>query len=326
MTAPIPLLLLLAGCTRAPTERLFWREAWEMIAITDDGTLLDARTAIGNTGLLAGQGHLTMDMVSHTSTPLQIRRDASPSAVHRTAGDHLIRLLGDELQIEDSAWTLVVREGQSALDATIVLANDILPIDVSADATARRRPQVPATTLVEGAQQWMVGAPLPAATLAGAWRSGEQGGILRGYGMAIRRSGDLPPSGDPVRTGVYIVAPRWSFAAEVIGDAGIGWFADETGVRTSRTVKITREGRRVLVALQPEVPMDARVDLDDTAVTHRAWAHFLLFERWAASLVWDPPDREIRLAQARIRGLTGNLEGHGAWIRTGPLTRSANSP
>jgi len=307
------------ACARAPTARVTWRETWETVALTDDGMLLDARVTIGNTGLLRGQGHLVLDFVPPSSTPLEVRRDASPAAVHQAPDGSTIHFLTDSLEMKPDAWTLVTREGYDVMDATMVLAGNLIPPGSEHPST------VPPTVLVEGSRQWTVGAPIPLGTLAGAWRSAEQGGLLRGYGCTIHRSGDISPSGTPERTAVYAFGPDWSFVAETRGSTGIGWYADAAGVRTSRTVSLTRDGDRIRVSLEPQVPVVANLEAGEIAMVSHPWSNLIFFERWTASVLWDPPDREIRLGRIRVRGIHVIADGHAAMIRTGPSQTTAAS-
>lgn len=312
MLAFLPLLLL-ASCTTDPQDRVLWRESWEMVALTDDGMVMDARLVIGNTGLLKRQGHLTVDFISPTTTPLQVRRDLSPSAIARDPSGQLLTLLTNELQMTDRSWTLLVREGQKALDATVVLADDIVPHG------GDRPSWIEPVALVEGDARWEVSAPVPAATLAGAWRSGDLGGILRGYGVATYAAGDVPPDGDVERQDVTAAGPHWAFGIRTLGDAGLAWFADDRGIRTSRSVSLRRDGDRIKISLQPQLAMDATLDLKAAGLVTQVWKHLLFFESWIVGLAWSPPDRETRLASIRIHGLKSTWEGHGVWVRTGTL-------
>lgn len=317
MTALL-LLAAIVACEEVPSDRLTWRESWEMTSIGEDGTVLHGRVVVGNTGLLRGQGHVVLDVLPPSGTPIQLRRDVPPSALTRSEDGRTLVLGGDELAAGPDSWTLSVREGYSALDATIVLSADQLP----ADPTTGGVPEVPSTEILTGERSWAVGVPLPLATLAGAWRAGEQGGLLRGAGMAVRRSGDTLPSGDPPRTSLHVCDPRWSLGVETAGTSGIAWLADATGVRTSRSVVLSRDGGRVLVDLAPDLPVTVRVQLEDRVIYASPWRHHLLFERWLVRLLLAPEGRETRRGRARVRTGEKSLEARAVYVLSAPPSRA----
>ncbi len=291
MRSPLgPLLagvLLLAACASAPAERLSWRESWNLVVLDESGLLVDAQLTKGNTGLLKGQGHLSMTVFPQRDSTVLLRRTAPPQAVTWDADDGGLRLMQDRLEQGRDGWTLHVREGREALDATIHLTS--------------RAPELAPATLVEGQRQWIMGVPVPHGQATGAWRAGEQGGLIRGYGVLVRQSTDTWPGEQPSRSSLYLITPERSIGIEQLGERSLTWMADGAGVHSGSSAQVQRRGRIVHIDLQPDLPVTARVRVGVRAVLREPWDHLLPFERLLARLVAGWPQRTHERGRAQLQ-------------------------
>ena len=312
----LPSLLLATACGRNPSEQLSWQETWEIVAITDDAYFLDAAMTVTNSGLLRGQGHVVVNLLRAGDSPIPLHSSIAPSAVDlHPRGDYL-RMGSNTLDVERSGWTMSVREGESALDATIHLSADTLPRIPGSQAI----PSVPPTTLVDGARQWVVGSPVPLATLNGAWRSGDRGGIFQGAGMAIHRAGDIWPLDRHKRFSFYACDQSWSIGIEQIGEHAVTWLATADGVQTGHTLSIKTSPSRVALNLEPDIQARIRFPIVQSTWRFPQWSHLLPFEGWVAARIWDPPVQQVQTVTAWVV-VQGRVEHQIA-----ALVRSASQP
>jgi hypothetical protein len=288
--AAVWLFLALAGCAGAPSSRLAWRETWELVAASDDGLLLEANLTRTNTGLLRGQAELWVTLIPPHESTVILHRNAPPPLVHFAPEEGLLRLGQDRLDREAGTWTLDVREGRETLDATLHLAP--------------RAEEIPPATLVEGSRQWALGAPVPLGELSGAWRAGDQGGLMRGEGLLVRQTSDTWPSARPPQTAVYLFGMHHTAVVRTVGDAALCWLAQPGSLRTGRHVGLRWEGPHLEVDLGPELPVTAQVRLAPRALQIEPWEHLLPFERLLARAVagWPLRTYERGLAQLTVDG------------------------
>ncbi len=277
---------LLAGCATAPSERLSWRESWNMVVADESGLFFDARMERGNTGLLAGQGQLSVTVIPTRDSVVQLERTAPPLAVQVEPEQGRISMVHDRLERGADGWTLHIREGREALDATLHLSP--------------AAPELPPATLVEGPRQWLLGVPVPHGAVSGAWRAGKQGSLIQGHGVLIRQSTDTWPGDEPARSAVYIITPQRSVGVERVGDHSLAWMADIDGVQSGRTATFTRVGRKLLLDLRPDLPVTARLRVGVRSVVREPWAHLLPFERLAARLLFGWPLQTYERARAEL--------------------------
>lgn len=279
--------LVLTACVSAPADRLAWREAWNLVIMDDGGLLIEAELSRANTGLLRGQGHLAMTIFPRAESAVVLRRTTPPGAVSSDPISGSIDMTFDRLEHDRDGWTLHVREGRDALDATLHLTQSA--------------PELAPTTMVEGQRQWVLGVPVPRGQATGAWRAGEQGGLIRGQGVLVRQSSDTWPGSEPARTSLYLITPERSIGVEQVGERSTTWVADSDGVRTGTTASIQRRGRQLDLSLEPDLPITAQVRLSARAIVREPWDHLLPFERLLARLLADWPLRTHQRGRAEIR-------------------------
>ncbi len=280
------LCLALAGCATAPSDRLSWREAWNLILLDEGGLLLEAQISRSNTGLLRGQGHLTMTVFPRQESAVVLRRTAPPQAVSFEAEAGSLRLVQDRLERSAEGWTLHVREGRDALDATIHLSPSA--------------PELPPVTMVEGQRQWLLGAPVPHGQVTGAWRAGQQGGLIRGHGLLVRQSSDTWPGTEPSRSSIYLITPDRSIGVEQVGEHSLAWVAGPDGVRSTTTASVQRHGRKLDISLEPDLPVTASVRIGPRAVSREPWDHLLPGEGLLARLLVGWPQRTYQRGRATL--------------------------
>ena len=280
------LAALLTACAGAPERSLAWREAWDLVAFGDDGVLIDARLERGNTGLLRGQGQLSMVVFPPHDSPVILRRTAAPGTVAFSAEAGDLRVAQDRLERRAGAWMLQVREGAEFLDAALQLVPEVA--------------ELPPATLVEGRRQWLVGAPVPAGSVAGAWRAGEAGGLLRGRGMLVRQSSDTWPGRAHPEGALTLANPRCLLAVRRVGDAALAWLYADGELRWARSVSIRRTGHRIELSLEPELAVTASVELARRRVLLEAWSQLIALERPLARLAFGTPDRAFERGTAEL--------------------------
>ncbi|MFH1464565.1 MAG: hypothetical protein ABIO70_09265 [Pseudomonadota bacterium] len=281
-----PWALLLAGCAAAPSARLTWRETWELVAATDDGLLIEASVSQANTGLLRGQADLQVTIFPPRESAVVLHRTVPPQLVRFEPDRGELRLDQDHLDRSNGTWTLDIREGREALDATLHLAPGL--------------PELPPTTLVEGARQWQLGAPVPLGEITGAWRAGEQGGLLRGEGMLVRQSSDTWPGVRPPRTEVYLFGMHHTLAVRTVGDAALCWLTGGDEVRVGHRAALRWESPRLGVDLAPDLPVSATIRLSPHTVQTEPWEHLLPFERLIARATVGWPLRTWERGNAQL--------------------------
>ncbi len=282
----------LAACAGAPSDRLTWRESWNMVIMDEGGLLINAKLTRSNTGLLRGQGHLDVTVFPPHESAVVLRRTAPPQAVTADPGTGALGMLQDRLEQDQDGWTLNVREGRDALDATLHLAPSA--------------PEIAPSTLVSGQHQWLLGVPVPHGQATGAWRAGEQGGLIRGQGVLIRQSTDTWPGVEPAHSSLYLITPQRSIGVEQVGDRSVAWVADSTGVRTGASATIQRHGRQLELSLLPDLPITAQVRIGVRSIVREPWDHLLPFERPLARLLagWPVSTHERGRAQITTDGAT----------------------
>jgi hypothetical protein len=281
--APL-LALALLGCSAAPGDKLSWRESWTLLAVDEGGMWIEAELSRGNTGLLRGQGDLSVTVFPHKESAVLLQRRAAPQTVSFQTELGQIHLAQDRLERTTDGWTLQVREGREALDATLRLVPWV--------------DELPPATLVEGKRQWIAGAPVPFGEVSGAWRAGEQGGLVRGHGMLLRSSSDTLPGAKPDHGTLVLLGTQRALAVQRAGDGSLAWCAGPEGVVASRDVVIERSRRDITVSLG--TGQRATLHLGPRAVVREPWSHLLGFERLLARMLDRLPLRTYQRGQAEI--------------------------
>lgn len=284
MSVRLPAVLLLAGCAGRPEQSLTWRESWELLAALEDGTTLDLRAAVSNTGLLRGQGHMRLDRWSPREGPIIAALDAPPGVVSMALDRSGLRL-GDAgvWASPDGSWRVEM-------------------VGAEAGATLTLTPETPAlgpTTWLEGGGQWAVEAPVPGGELTGWVEAGKRGGLLRGRGVLLHRGGDGRPAGP--REAAFVLGPELFVGLDRQGDGRLAWARIDGQDLDASDARLEEEadGRLVLdlrpasdlwVSLRPRPPEGYRDEYE----------HLLFFERPLAGWLGADSPRVLQRALAEV--------------------------
>ena len=263
------LLALAGGCQSAPEDRLSWRESWELLALLEGRQLIDARVVVGNTGVLRGQAQLKLDRWTRRETPLRFAQQAAPVAVRRDLAVGSIALAGNGLLHEDAVWSLrVADEHVNALLRLEPLAHD------GGDA-------LPQVTWASGdGERWQAQADVAAGSVSGWMAAGERGGLVRGVGLLLRRSG----AGQPAlpRQAAFVVTQSVQLGVDVQGEGRLAW-AWIDGVALPLDTLAIRPAEvdgGLVVDLRPAAPLVATFTPGRSGGQTLPYEHLTRPERW----------------------------------------------
>ncbi len=252
----------------------------------DAGLVFDARMTESNTGLLKGQGILDVTVYPPRESPILLRRTAHPATVAFDPDAGSMRMVNNQLVQGERGWTLHVREGREALDATLQLVP--------------RAAAIPPATLVQGQEQWLLGAPVPRAQVTGVWRAGAQGGMLEGWAVLLRESNDTFPKAQPARRSFHVLTPTMALGIEEVGGEALSWLVDASGQHVGGSASFQRKGRRLSISLAPDLPVEISALLSRSRVQRHPWEHLNFLERPLARLAAGWPQRTYERAKAVI--------------------------
>jgi hypothetical protein len=283
------LLLTLLACSEAPVDSLLWRESWEVLIATADGGLIDGRASIGNTGLLRGQGRLSLDRWNLYESPILYGLHGGPEDVDISAGRDAVRVGTALIGRFESGENWTIRASSDE-------ANAILHIDPGG-------PQPPLATELVGDGQWTVTAPITQGHVHGWFTAGKRGGLVQGLAVALHRGGDGRGAG--TRRAAFALSPEVSIGFDTQDGVTLRWarIGDRDfptdDARLSRSSDGSarldlRPGADLWIEFQPSKAGGTRDGLD----------HLLEPERWVASAVSHRAARDVRRSTALI-----HLEG-----------------
>lgn len=283
---PALALLVLGACTVPTTQQPTWREAWELLVCMDDGGLLDARVAVGNTGVLKGQGHLRLDRWRADDAPINFARTSAPGETGVWEERDRVAIGPDRLGVEREGWTLRVQSGQ---------AKAVLHLDQTDG------PAVLDATHALDAGTWTVSAPLPAARATGWIEAGKRGGAVSGHGMMTWRGGVGAPAWP--RRAVYVMGGGdTSIGLDTHGDVRLAWarVAGRDLDTSAATLRPTADGE-LLLDLAPAEDVTVRLVPRRTKGETDPFEHLNIVEKQALRARGGPPVRRVQLMQAWIR-------------------------
>lgn len=198
--------LLVVGCTAAPSDRLTWRETWELIVLTGNGQIVDSRVTVGNTGLLRGQGHLRLDRWADGASPIHHHRVSAPGETGVWPERERVRLGADLLDLERHTWTLRVQSDD---------VNGV--VHLAPTGSLKVAPAVAMTAT----GQWSMTASVPAGRASGWVEAGKRGGQVDGRGFLLYHGGDGMPRGP--RRALLVQGGDLSIGLEEHGDLTLAW-------------------------------------------------------------------------------------------------------
>lgn len=280
---------LLGACGGQPSDSLSWRESWEMLVLGQDGSVIDARLSVSNTGLLRSQGHLRAERWSEDEQPIIYARDVAPVEVAVNAERTAVRFgydglaLGEE-QTAPQTWTLRARDDE----ARVLL--HLTPAEPSA---------VRAAAWQEGGGQWTLSAPVPRGQVTGWVSATEQGGLVDGWGTLLHRGGDGRPQGR--RTTLLIVGRDVGLGLDTQGQGRLSWaWLDGQELSLGRpTVKLERRGPST-IRFESGVEVELRLSRK-VGGERLLYEHLLGPEQRVLSWLGQWRERRVRRGWARVR-------------------------
>lgn len=280
-------VLLLAGCRAVPEQRPLWRESWELLVPTDDGGLLDARIAVGNTGVLAGQGHLRLDRWRGDDSPVNFARVASPDESGVWPERDRVRVGPDRLGVERRGWTLRVSDDETSAVVHLEANGGPTPTDVRHETTGGT---------------WTQSVPLASAEVTGWLEAGSRGGAIGGHGVLTYRGGDGVP--DWPRRAVYVFGgAETSVGVDVHGGGRMAWgrVGGRDLVMDDAQLKTGPEGE-LLLDLRPAEDVALVLTPRTTGGRSDPFSGLSTVEQQALRPLGGPPVRRVQLLQAKFAG------------------------
>ena len=201
------LLTSVLACSGTPMDSLSWREQWELLVLTEDGSLIEGRVTVGNTGMLRGQGHFRANRWNSETTPILFAMDGGPGDVFVSDSHDAVRV-GTDLfgQYEDGPhWTMRISHEE---------ANAIVQVDPGG-------PEVPMATTMEDSGQWTVASPITHGRAQGWFTAGRRGGMFRGRAVTFHRGGDGRPPTE--RSTLVAMGTDVSIGWDNQGSARLAW-------------------------------------------------------------------------------------------------------
>ena len=300
-------LAVLGGCGgSAPADALTFVERWELLGVTGDGAVLDARVTVGNTGVLRGQGRVEVDHWPRAGEPIRYARWSAPAATERSADGRELRLDTDLLRGSGDwmeTWHLRARSDD---------ANGVVQIQ------GRSQP-IPLATATVGGGSWSVGAPVGSGVLRGWIEAGERGGKVDGWGIVLRRGGDGRPGAE--RRGLYVLSDDLVLGVDEQGPVRLVWGRLEGRELDTTDARVTYDDGVVGIDLRPADSLVVRFELSSAGGSTDSTAHWTAPERWAASWLGGRPPRTVYGAQVKV--VAGEV---GAAPRRGVVVWSDDRP
>jgi|GEM_PF-1420820 len=309
----VALLTVLVGCSgEGPTDALTYTERWELLGVTGDGAVVDARVTVSNSGLLRGQGRVEVDHWPRAGEPIRYARWSAPSATDRSADGRSVTLDTDQLRGTGDrveSWHLRARSDD---------ANAVLQVQ-------GRGQGIPTVTAATGSGEWSVGAPVGAGMLQGWFEAGERGGKVDGWGIVLHRGGDGRP-GD-TRRGAYVLSDDLVLGIDEHGPTTLAWGLRDGRPLDMSTARLTVTAGVVGLDLRPAEDLAVQLDLTSAHGRTDRTAHWTPPERWAAGVMGGRTDRVVAGAQVAV--VVGDLSeqprrGLVVWTDDRPLDLPAS--
>ncbi len=290
--------LFWVGCTGSPHEALTYTEVWELLAVTGDGGVVDARVEVGNRGVLRGQGHVSIDHWPLQGDPVQYSRWSAPIATHRSADGRQVTLDTDVLGATGDlveVWHLRARSDD---------ANAVLQV-------SSRTPAIPAAAEQVVGGQWSVAAPVASGTMQGWLEAGERGGRLSGQGVVLHRGGD-GLAGFERRT-VAVVGEGVSIGVDEHGPVRVAWARVNGQTLDVSNARITLFAGEVGIDLRPGADVVVAVTPTGAGGRTASSADLTAPERIGVDTLLSPPDRRVLGARAQVTYAGATLD-HAALV------------
>ncbi len=279
------LLAWTLGCAGPPTDSLTWREQWELFVLTEDGSLIEGRVSVGNTGLYRGQGHFKASRWMPGTTPILFAMDGGPADVDVGDSHESVRvgsaLLG---QYEDGPhWSLRLANEE---------ANAIMRVDPGG-------PEVELSTAIDSSGQWTAAVPISHGRAHGWFTAGRRGGMFEGRSIAIHRGGDGAMG--ETRSLTAVMGSEVSIGLDEQGGTRTVWA--RIGDRDVPTVDLQRridpQGRTIM-DFRPAADLVVTVTPGPVGGTFDAHDGLFAFERFVAHASGSMGERSVYRGRAEV--------------------------
>ncbi len=231
----MPLILMLA-CVEGG---LRWAESWEVIGLTQDGTLIDVSFVRGNSGVWAGSGHVRAVVATRKEGSVLFGLDAMPEEVHTL--ERGLAIGPDELSETGGVWTLSLQEGDD-LDGYRDLRLTIGEGQGRTDTVDMGHWQVEATEILGKAQGYS--------------RVGQRDRLFVGNALVLHREGERPPGlRGATRMAAFVMNDSLSIGVDQVGSQVLAWASIEGG-------RLPADDAVLRVGPMNEVQLDFRPSVD----------------------------------------------------------------
>lgn len=228
-------LVWLLGCAEGG---LMWAESWEVLALADDGALVDMTFTRGNTGLWAGAGKARASISAKGEGAVLFGLDGMPGDVEEL--NRGLAIGPDRLSEDGGVWMVRLAEGND-LDG-------FRDLRVSVEGRGRSEP-------VEMGD-WTVQAVETLGHIQGFSRVGQRDRLIDGNAVILHRVGERPPAlRGATRMAAFVLDDTLSIGVDQVGSQVLAW-AIVDGVNLPTDDAVLRIGPN------NEVQLDFRPTLD----------------------------------------------------------------
>ena len=293
--------ILAAGCAGPPTDALTWREGWELLALTEDGGVLDARVVVGNTGLLRGQGRMALDRWTDGEAPILFSRTGAPLEV---------------AVAEDRGGATVSTDwlGGSAIGWTARVSSDVASASLQ---VAPGGPTPKAAAWMAGDGQWTLTADITDGALVGWVEAGARGGMLAGRAVALHWGGDGWPT--LPREALFAIGRDVTVGYDRHGGGALAWArvgGRDLDVSTAQ-LRAEPDGP-VVLDLRPAADLVVTMRRRKPAGRTDPLDHLLGPERWLARGLAGAGARRIQRGTAKLVLEGVPFESPALYLEEGP--------
>ena len=284
------------GLTLASSACDFHSESFEVFGFDDSGRIIDVGAVVGNTGLVAGQGHLRADLWSPNETPTRIAFHVSPAETF--AHDNGIEFGFNHLVKQKAEWEAVTRSDTANSRFRIAPKDDNYNVTVTDD-------------------QLTVTAEVTSGVLNGWVEAGKRGGKLAGHGVVLHRRHNallFTP-----RKAAFVLDHNISIGIDQQGNVLLAWATINGERLDSTSATITSFPKQpVVLDFRPSadlvVTIKRRKPMGATAV----FGHLNLVERWLLKIANQWRQRKVRMGYATISFNGKTSESRAVLLTVGP--------
>lgn len=273
-------LIALLGCAEGG---LTWAENWEMLALTDDGALIDVRFTQNNSGLWAGAGRVRGAIAASGEGSVLFGVDGMPDNVE--ALQRGMRIGSDQLTESGGVWTLSLHEGDSLegyRDLRLTLGEGhgrVDPVDMG---------------------RWQVEVPEVLGKLQGYSRVGERDRLIEGQAVLLHHWGEQPPSfREATRMTAVVLGPDLSIGVEQVGSQLIAWaIVDGQTLSTQDAALHIGQESQVQLDFRPAVDLAVQIAPRRPRTRSEPYEHLTGPEQLAVDAWMGLPSRRVSRGDA----------------------------